>query len=100
MRLILAGILLATLSVAMPAAEARDKTPGRPGHGSVQGPADARQPTRLDPLGKDNGRLDEPTRGDVSGADQVQSKEGALARKIERENSHLGRELMGICRGC
>jgi hypothetical protein len=42
----------------------------------------------------------QPTRDEVKGADQVQSGENALAKRIEEENVRLDRLLRGICRGC
>ena len=42
----------------------------------------------------------QPTRDDVKGADQVQSGENALAKRIDEENVRLDRLLRGICRGC
>jgi hypothetical protein len=42
----------------------------------------------------------QPTRDDVKGADQVQSGENALAKRIDEENARLDRLLRGICRGC
>jgi hypothetical protein len=42
----------------------------------------------------------QPTRDDVKGADQVQSDENALAKRIDEENARLDRFLRGICRGC
>jgi len=42
----------------------------------------------------------QPTRDDVKGADEVQSGENALAKRIDEENVRLDRLLRGICRGC
>jgi hypothetical protein len=42
----------------------------------------------------------QPTRDEVKGADQVQSGEDALAKRIDQENVRLDRLLRGICRGC
>jgi hypothetical protein len=42
----------------------------------------------------------QPTRDEVKGADQVQSGEDALAKRIDEENVRLDRLLRGICRGC
>jgi hypothetical protein len=42
----------------------------------------------------------QPTRDEVKGADQVQSGEDALAKRIDEENVRLERLLRGICRGC
>jgi hypothetical protein len=42
----------------------------------------------------------QPTRDEVEGADQVQSGEDALAKRIDEENVRLDRVLRGICRGC
>jgi hypothetical protein len=42
----------------------------------------------------------QPTGDNVKGADQVQSGENALAKRIEEENVRLDRLLRGICRGC
>ena len=50
---------------------------------------------------KDNELLNLPTTRDtVLGANQVESKENAMAKTIEQENARLDRELRGICRGC
>ena len=50
---------------------------------------------------KDNELLDlPPTQNKVIGADELQSKDNALARMIGQENSRLDREISGICRGC
>ena len=42
----------------------------------------------------------QPTRDEVNGADQVESGEDALAKRIDEENARLDRLLRGICRGC
>ena len=42
----------------------------------------------------------QPTGDNVKGADQVQSDENALAKRIDEENVRLDRLLRGICRGC
>jgi hypothetical protein len=42
----------------------------------------------------------QPAGHDVKGADQVQSGEDALAKRIDEENARLDRLLRGICRGC
>jgi hypothetical protein len=42
----------------------------------------------------------QPTRDEVKGADQVESGEDALAKRIDEENVRLDRLLRGICRGC
>ena len=42
----------------------------------------------------------QPTGDNVKGADQVQSDENALAKRIEEENARVDRLLRGICRGC
>ena len=42
----------------------------------------------------------QPTGDNVKGADQVQSGENALAKRIDEENVRLDRLLRGICRGC
>jgi len=42
----------------------------------------------------------QPTRDEVKGADQVQSGEDGLAKRIDEENVRLDRLLRGICRGC
>jgi hypothetical protein len=52
-------------------------------------------------VAKDNELFDLPTNQDkVIGAEQVESEENALAKRIEQENAQLDRELRGICRGC
>ena len=85
----------------------------QPGHGSMRAPVGHRQPTQDGVTGvnqvqfdkkiieKDNELLDlPPTQGKVIGADELQSKDNALARTIGQENSRLDREISRICRGC
>lgn len=96
-----ATILLTTLSAVPLAAETRDHSATWPGDSSMQAPPGHRQPTRwLEQVGKDNAQLDAAGGGEVTGANEVQSEENALARRIEEENDRLDAELRGICRGC
>ena len=96
-----AAILLTTLTTVPLAAETRDHSATWPGDSSMQAAPGHRQPTPwLEQVGRDNEQLDAAGGGDVTGANEVQSEENALARRIEEENDRLDAELRGICRGC
>jgi hypothetical protein len=116
MRSILAGIImLSSLTAVVHTAEAQNNAQVQPGYGYMQAVVGHRRvthddkaaarssPTKtpsLKQIEKDNEQLDLPTKDDVTGADQTQSEENALAKKIEQENERIDRELRGICRGC
>jgi hypothetical protein len=112
MRSIFAAIIIVSASTAVVhTAEARKLARSQPAY--MQAPVGHRQPTQDDVTGtnqvqfdkesieKDNELLDlPPTRNKIIGADELQSKDNALARMIGQENSRLDREISGICRGC
>jgi hypothetical protein len=112
MRSIFVGIIIVSAStVVVQTAEARKLARSQPAY--VQAPVGHRQPTQDDVTGtnqvqfdkkvieKDNELLDlPPTRNKIIGADELQSKDNALAKMIGQENSRLDREISGICRGC
>jgi hypothetical protein len=114
MRSIFAAIITVSASTAVVhTAEARNLVRSQPAYGYRQAPAGHRQPTQDGVTGanqvqfdkkiieKDNELLDlPPTQGKVIGADELQSKDNALARMIGQENSRLDREISRICRGC
>jgi hypothetical protein len=114
MRSILAGIVLLSVStIAIDVAKAEQYAKVQPGPATTRAPVGHRQPTPADVAGpghvqsdkkivdKDNELLELPPSQDaVTGADQLQSEENALAKKIEQENTRLDRLLRGICRGC
>jgi hypothetical protein len=114
MRSIFAAIIMLSASTAVGySAEAEKHARIQPAYGYMQARVGHRQPTRDDLRGahqvqfdkksieKDNELLELPSTQDkVIGADQVQSKENALAKTIEQENARLDPELRGICRGC
>jgi hypothetical protein len=114
MRSIFVGIIIVSASTAVVhAGEARKHAGKQPAYGYTQAPVGHRQPTQDDVTGanqvelekkrieKDNELLELPaTRDGIVGADQLQSRDNALARMIGQENSRLDREISGICRGC
>lgn len=103
MRSIFAAIILLSVSTGVAGtAQAQRHAQVQPGHGYMQAPVGHRQPTQDDvKIQKDDEQLDLPASQDsVTGADQVDSQENALAKMIEQENARLDRELSGICRGC
>ena len=114
MRSIFAGIILVSASTAVVhTAEARNLVRSQPAYGYRQAPAGHRQPTQDDVTGtnqvqfdktsieKDNELLDlPPTQNKIIGADELQSKDNALAKIIGQENSRVDRAIGGICRGC
>ena len=114
MRSIFAGIILVSASTAVVhTAEARNLVRSQPAYGYRQAPAGHRQPTQDDVTGanqvqsdkkiieKDNELLDlPPTQNKIIGADELQSKDNALARMIAQENARVDRTIKGICRGC
>ena len=114
MRSIFAAIIIVSASTAVVhTAEARKLARSQPAYGYMQAPVGHQQPTQDDVtaanqvqfdkkiIEKDNELLDlPPTQGKVIGADELQSKDNALARTIGQENSRLDREISRICRGC
>src|SRR3984893_10516544 len=114
MRSIFAAIIIVSASTAVVhTAEARNLVRSQPAYGYREAPAGHRQPTQDGVTGanqvqfdkkiieKDNELLDlPPTQGKVIGADELQSKDNALARMIGQENSRLDRGISRICRGC
>jgi hypothetical protein len=112
MRSIFAAIIMLSASTpVVHTAQAQRHAQTQPSYGDMQAPVGHRQPTRDDVTGdnqvdkesvaKDNELLDLPTNQDkVIGAEQVESEENALAKRIEQENARLDRELRAICRGC
>jgi hypothetical protein len=114
MRSIFAAIIIVSAStVVVHSAEARKLARSQPAYGYMQAPVGHRQPTQDDvtaanqvqfdktSIEKDNELLDLPaTQHEIIGADQLQSKDNALARMIGEENARLDREISGICRGC
>ena len=114
MRSIFAAIIIVSASTAVVhTAEARKLARSQPAYGHMQAPVGHRQPTQDDVTGanqvqfdkkiieKDNELLDlPPTQGKVIGADELQSKDNALAKMIGQENSRVDRAISGICRGC
>ena len=114
MRSIFAAIIIVSASTAVVhTAEARKLARSQPAYGYMQAPAGHRQPTQDDVTGanqvqfdkkiieKDNDLLDlPPTKNKIIGADELRSKDNALARMIGQENARLDREISGICRGC
>jgi hypothetical protein len=96
MRVIFAAIIMLSASTAVGhAAEAQKHARLQPGYGPNQFQFDKKR------VEEDNELLDLPaTQGKVTGADQVESEENALAKLIEQENARIDRELKGICRGC
>jgi hypothetical protein len=114
MRSIFAAIIIVSASTAVVySAEVQKPARSQPAYGYMQAPVGHRQPTQDDVTGanqvqfdkkiieKDNELLDlPPTQNKIIGADELQSKDNALARMIGQENSRLDREISGICRGC
>ena len=114
MRSIFAAIIIVSASTAVVhTAEAKKLARSQPAYGYMQAPVGHRQPTQDDVTGtnqvqfdkesieKDNELLDlPPTRDKIIGADELQSKDNALARMIGQENSRVDRSISGICRGC
>jgi hypothetical protein len=114
MRSIFAAIIIVSASTAVVhTAEAQKLARSQPAYGYRQAPVGHRQPTQDDVTGanqvqldkkiieKDNELLDlPPTQNKIIGADQLQSKDNALARMIAQENSRVDRAISGICRGC
>ena len=114
MRSIFAAIIIVSASTAVVhTAEARNLVRSQPAYGYRQAPAGHRQPTQDDVTGanqvqsdkkiieKDNELLDlPPTQNKIIGADELQSKDNALARMIAQENARVDRTIKGICRGC
>jgi hypothetical protein len=114
MRSIFAAIIIVSAStVVVHTAEARKLARSQPAYGYMQAPVGHRQPTRDDVTSANQGQFDKkiiekdnellnlpPTRNKVIGADELESKDNALARMIGEENSRLDREISGICRGC
>jgi hypothetical protein len=114
MRSVFAAMIIVSASTAVVhAAEDRKLARSQPAYGYRQAPAGHRQPTQNDVTGanqvqfdkkiieKDNELLDlPPTQNRIIGADELQSKDNALARMIGQENSRLDRKISGICRGC
>ena len=114
MRSIFAAIIIVSASAAVVhTAEARKLARSQPAPGYMQAPVGHRQPTKDDvtaanrvqfdkkSIEKDNELLDLPaSQREIIGADQLQSKDNALARTIGEENARLDREISGICRGC
>ena len=114
MRSIFAAIIIVSASTAVVhTAEAQKLARSQPAYGHMQAPVGHRQPTQDDITGanqvqfdktsieKDNELLDLPaTQDKVIGADQLQSKDNALARIIAQENARVDRTIKGICRGC
>jgi hypothetical protein len=114
MRSIFAAVIIVSAStVVVHSAEARKLARSQPAYGYMQAPVGHRQPTQDDvtaanqvqfdktSIEKDNELLDLPaTQHEIIGADQLQSKDNALARMIGEENARLDREISGICRGC
>ena len=87
MRAIFAGIIVGAASTALVhAAESQKHARIQPAYGYMQAPAGHRQPTQDDAkkIAKDNAQLDLPASQDsITGADQVQSEENAVAKRIE-----------------
>jgi hypothetical protein len=114
MRSIFAAIIMLSASTAVVhTAQDQRLAQTQPSYGDMQAPVGHQQPTQDDVTGanqvqfdkerveKDNELLDLPTNQDkVLGAEQVESEENALAKRIEQENARLDRQLRGICRGC
>ena len=114
MRLIFAGIITVSASTAVVhTAEAQKLARSQPAYGYMQAPVGHRQPTQDDVTGtnqvqfdktsieRDNELLDLPaTQNKIIGADQLQSKDNALAKTIEQENARDDRAVRGICGGC
>jgi hypothetical protein len=114
MRSIFVGIIVVSASTAVVHAGQAQKHAGiQPAYRYTQAPVGHRQPTPDDVTGadqvqfdkksieKDNELLDlPPTQNKIIGADQLQSKDNALAKMIGQENSRVDRAIGGICRGC
>ena len=114
MRSIFAAIIIVSASTAVVhTAEARKLARSQPAYGYMQAPAGHRQPTQDDVTGtnqvqfdktsieRDNELLDLPaTQNKIIGADELQSKDNALAKTIEQENARDDRAVRGICGGC
>jgi hypothetical protein len=111
MRSLFTGILMLSASMALvdaAQAQTHPQTPAR--YGSMQAPIGHRQPTRgyrqpsqddLQKIDNDNHELDLPARrGDITGAGQIPSGEGALTRKVEQDNPRLDSEITDICPSC
>jgi hypothetical protein len=114
MRSIFAAIIIVSASTAVVhTAEAQKLARSQPAYGHMQAPVGHRQPTQDNVKGtnqvqfekkiieKDNELLDlPPTQNKIIGADELQSKDNALARMIAQENARVDRTIKGICRGC
>ena len=104
MRTIFAAIIMLSGSTAVVhAAPAQRQAQIQPGYGyymHMRAPV-GRSPTEDDKkIEKDNEELDlPPTQDDVIGAEQVQSEENVVAKRIEQENARHP-ELRGVCGGC
>jgi TolA-binding protein len=104
MRSIFAGMIVLSAAIGVVhTTDAQEYSQRQPSYESMQAPIDLRQQTAddVEKIKKDNEQLDlSASREKITGADQVQSEENALARTIERENERIDRQLRGICRGC
>jgi hypothetical protein len=105
MRLIITAMIMLSVSTAVVHAGAEhNDTKIQPNYGyymHMQAPI-GRPPTEADKkIEKDNELLDLPAGHDkVTGADQLESQDNVLAKKIGQENARGDREVTGICQGC
>jgi hypothetical protein len=103
-------IIMAASTAVVQAGEARKHAEKQPAYRYTQAPVDHRQPTEGDVTGANQIQFDNKSIAElldlpaspsnVIGADELHSKDNALARMIGQENSRLDREISGICRGC
>ena len=114
MRSIFAAMIIMSASTAVVHSTENQKLArSQSDYGNMQAAVGHRQPTQDDvtaanqvefdkkSIEKDNELLDLPaTQDEIIGADQLQSKDNALARRIGEENSQRDREISGSCRGC
>ena len=110
MRLLFAGMLMLSASMAVvDIAQAQTQPPRPPGYGSIQAPIGHRQPTQygLQPaqddrekIDKDNHELDLPASQDVTGAGPIHSNEDSLTNRIGQDNRALDGEITDICPSC
>jgi hypothetical protein len=111
MRSLFAGMIMLSASMAVVGTAQAQTHPLRPlGYASMQASTGHRQPIQHDlqpaqddlkTIDKDNQQLDLPASQDeITGADQVRSKEDALTNRIRRDNPALDSEITDICPSC
>src|ERR1700742_4579352 len=110
MHSIFATIIVVSASIlVVHTADARKLARSQPAYRDMQAPVGHRQPTQDDVASANQGQFDKkiiekdnelldlpPTRNKAIGADELQSKDNALAKMIGEENARLDREISGI----